>query len=281
VLRLLGGLSLTSATILAGLCAGRHERGRIFGILGVASGVAALTGGLGAGAAVGRWGFGTILTGLALVCLLVPLAGLLLQEAPQAARPERAAQARPVPLGQAPWLLIGATLAALTAGRVAFHGRLLRMPELGLSASSISLALMAVNVASIVIPFPAGWLSDRWGRKPLVLGSYALGALGLVWMALARTSWGFALASVLLAAMISIANSLGRAWITDLAPREGLSQGLSLFIAGGWVADALGAAGAGVAFQQLGMPATFGLGVALVVLAALLASRIRVAKSEA
>ena len=51
---LLGGLSIALINILAGLCAEAQERGRVFGILGMAGGVAAILGGLSTGPAVDR-----------------------------------------------------------------------------------------------------------------------------------------------------------------------------------------------------------------------------------
>jgi MFS family permease len=284
---MLGGLSLALVNMMAGLSAGAHERGRVFGILGMAGGLAAILGGLGTGPAVDRWGFSTMLSGVALFCTLWPLAGLLLEEVTQTLQAQQTpSEPHPAPeehtdLGHRAWLLIGAALVALTASIVGLFVRSLRMDGLGLPAAAISAAGAIAGAGRIAMVPWAGWLSDRFERKPFMLLSFLLGILGLIGMALASAAWQFWLASVLLVAMTALTNSLGPAWITDLVPREALSRGMTLFTSVGWAAGIVGFGGAGAAIQRLGMTQTAGLAVALVVLAALLVSLIRSAKRDA
>jgi len=279
-----GGLGFALINFLAGLLAGKDERGRVFGILSLASGLGGLIGGLGTGFAVDRWGFPAMLTGLALYVVLWPLSSLLLQEAPahrEAARTEGPGGARPElaepkgALGPAFWLLIAASLLGGCANFVGVLGRSIEMNRLAFSA--IALAGTAAVSAALTMPLVplAGRLSDRLGRKRFVAASYALGASGLVVLLFSRSLWQFWIASVLISLATGLSGSIGSAWLTDLVPQEALGKGMSIYSATGWVAGILGFLGAGQAIQRLGLAPTYGIGVGLIVAAIGLAVSIR------
>jgi len=71
-----GGLGLALIGILTGLSAGDDERGKVFGILSLTTGLGALIGGLTTGFIVDRWGFPTMFTAVAVFLILWPLAGI-------------------------------------------------------------------------------------------------------------------------------------------------------------------------------------------------------------
>src|SRR5690606_26798971 len=72
-----GGLVTTSVNILAGLHAGPHERGRVFGTIGVTVGLTQLLGAAIAGMVVARWGYSALFPVVA-ATQLVPFAAALL-----------------------------------------------------------------------------------------------------------------------------------------------------------------------------------------------------------
>jgi hypothetical protein len=57
----MGGLALSLSLVLVGLQAAREERGKLFGIMGMASPIGALLGGATCGAAADVWGYPTML----------------------------------------------------------------------------------------------------------------------------------------------------------------------------------------------------------------------------
>ncbi len=59
---------------------------------------------------------------------------------------------------------------------------------LGLGEATSGLMYGALIVFSVPMPLVAGWLSDRIGRKPLIVGVYVGGALGFVVFLLAGSS---------------------------------------------------------------------------------------------
>lgn len=276
----LGGLGFALINILAGLQAGEDERGRVFGILGLASGVGALVGGLGTGAAVDRWGFPTMLAGLALFVALWPLSSLLLREVrtprgqAQPETPDAPAQAR-VALGRGFWLLIGASLASACANFVAVLGRSIEMD--GLAFPAIAIAGTAAISAAVTMPLTV-WLarlSDVLGRKRFLVAGCLLGAAGLVALLFSTALWHFVAASVLLSLAVSLISSVGSAWITDLVPRDALGRAMALSSATGWVAGILGFLAGGQAIQHLGLSPAYGLAVGLMVVAGILTLTIR------
>lgn len=108
------------------------------------------------------------------------------------------------------------------------------------------LALLGVSVAIIV--YPAGALSDRWGRKPLVIFSGVLGATGALAMMLATTMPLVLIAGTIVGIGIGIFLSVNWAWGADLIPANagGRLLGVSniatagagvLAGAGGWMLD--------------------------------------------
>ncbi len=110
------GVGTSLVGIVAGLGAGPGERGRVFGILGMASSVGAMVGGLSMGAIVDRWGFTTLFSVAAGVLVLWPLFGLLVADVKRAPSTPLLTGRTPLPAGRTP-LLTGRT--PLPTGRSA------------------------------------------------------------------------------------------------------------------------------------------------------------------
>lgn len=108
------------------------------------------------------------------------------------------------------------------------------------------LAILGVAVAIVV--YPAGALSDRWGRKPLIVLSGILGAIGAIALMMANNLQGVFGAGTILGVSIGIFLSVNWAWGADLIPADagGRLLGISniatagagvLAGAGGWMLD--------------------------------------------
>lgn len=67
----------------------------------------------------------------------------------------------------------------------------------GASTASIGLALGAYGLTQALLQVPLGWLSDRVGRKPIIVGGLCLLIFGSVVAALAETLAGLALGRLL------------------------------------------------------------------------------------
>ena len=148
------------------------------------------------------------------------------------------------------------------------------MTELRFDATAVSAAVAVGGLIGLPLPFLVGWLSDRIGRKPLLIICYLANTLGLLVLVLAFAPWHFWLSSALQLSMAASA-AVGSALITDLVPRESLGVRLSLFTSTNAIGFVIGFAGTGIAMQQFGTPATLALGVVLALISAALLMFIR------
>lgn len=247
------GVGVAQISILAGLFAGKAERGKVFGILSLSFAVGALIGGLAAGPIVDHWGYPALFSILSLVSVLWPAAGLFLQEK-EGTGPEPGAEAVAAPssgLGRGFYLLFTAAIAAAVGMLVFYVGRTLMMDDLGFPAAAITRAVAIGGAVSLPLPFLVGCLSDRVGRKPFLVLGYLAVTFSLMALSVSTSLWHFWAASFL-GSLSGIGGAVGTAFVTDLVPKGSLGRALSLFGASTWIAAIIGCAGTGYAMQTLG-----------------------------
>lgn len=275
----LGGMTLALINALAGLFAESTQRGRVFGLLGVTTGLGAVIGGLAAGLIADRWGFPTLFVALAAAASLVPLTASLLDDKPAARRAKAAVGAWRAMPGAGFYPLLAAGVAAGAALYVGRLGTSLTMHQLGFVSAAISSTTAVGGLVALPLPLLLGWLSDRLGRKWLLTGSYLAGVVGLWLLSGSESPWQFWSVASLLSVMSFATSSVGSALVTDLVPRESLGSGLSAFNATGWVGGTIGFAVTGYAIQNFGLALTCAAGaIALLMAIAALASARRTAR---
>jgi MFS family permease len=150
--------------------------------------------------------------------------------------------------------------------------------------SEVTGNLMAtIGLALTALVFPAGWLSDRIGRKALNVAAGSLAALGILLLIFAQNLLDLYLFGGLIGAATGVFLSVNWAWATDLIPGDeaGKYLGLSnLATAGagafsrltGPLIDAVNALRPGT---DLGYPVTFALASLLTLAGALWMLRIK------
>ncbi len=88
--------------------------------------------------------------------------------------------------------------------------------------------LMAVYAAfQFVFAFLWGWISDRWGRKPVLLMSLMGSVFSFIWLGLAETLWMLFAARALAGAM-SANISVAHAYIADVTRPEERARAMGL-----------------------------------------------------
>ena len=110
-------------------------------------------------------------------------------------------------------------------------------------ASGVSILSAAVGATIIVTLWPAGVLTDRVGRAPLLYVSSALGSAGTLTFLLAQNLVHVVLIGIILGVAVGLFMSAGRALITDMVSenRAALQMGLANFaLVGGLAASRLG-----------------------------------------
>ena len=145
---------------------------------------------------------------------------------------------------------------------------------LGLDEATYGLMYGALMIFSVPMPLLAGWLSDRFGRKPLIIAAYLGGTLGFAVFILAGSNLPLLWAGIVLMGLFSFAESPQlQALLSDIAPPaiRDTSYALYFTLAFGvgslWVA-VYGAVIDGVG-EASGVPLVFGLMAVAFVLAAL------------
>jgi MFS family permease len=273
ILWLGGGCLLTGISIIASRHAAEAERGRVFGIIGVAYSAASVIGGLGIGSLVDRWGYPTMFAVVAGCTLLIPLALMLLPRVPVepvtvAAEPQRSDSAAAL-IGSAAILFLVAQILASTANGAGNLGRSLLMNAREFSASAITSTLVIGSLVTLPVPFVLGWLSDRIGRRMVLIACYTCGAGSLAMLIASRALWHFWIVGVLLA-VLGVSVSIGPAFIADLVPPARVGVVLSLFTAALYLGSVAGMSALVPVAGAIGMPWTLAAAAAVAAISVVL-----------
>jgi len=248
----LAGIVFTQATMLTGQAAPEKERGAAMGILGMSNGVGSIIGGLGAGWLADHAGFVGLWEACGAVCLLVVVGALVSVEKAPPEQVTRAGSTRPSAALGLPLILIVASYFMLSVtNAVANLGRSLSMGHLGFSMFTINLTQVLSGGVTLVLSFGLGWLSDRIGRRPVLLASYFLTGAAMITLGLSSQLWHFCVAFGLTSA-VAVCMAIGPAYVLDVVPRESAALGVSLFQAAFWAGNIAGPVTLGFAFERFG-----------------------------
>jgi MFS family permease len=132
----------------------------------------------------------------------------------------------------------------------------------------------ALIVFSVPMPLIAGWLSDRLGRKPLIVGVYIGGAVGFVVFLLAGSSVAGLVIGIVIMGLFSFAESPQlQALLADITPPGIRDAAFAAYFTLAFGVGSLWVAGYGVIIDGLGnatgLPIVFAIMAVTFVLAAL------------
>jgi MFS family permease len=151
---------------------------------------------------------------------------------------------------------------------------------LGFDAATAGLMYGALIVFSVPMPLIAGWLSDRLGRKPLIIAAYLGGAFGFAVFLLAGSDMTWLWIGLVLMGLFSFAESPQlQALLADISPPATRDASYALYFTLAFGVGSLWVALYGVIVDVLGeavgVPVVFTLMGAAFVLAALATLPIR------
>ncbi|MCB0193779.1 MAG: MFS transporter [Anaerolineae bacterium] len=279
------GVIVALLNIVAGLSVNPAERGKVFGVVFLSVPLGALAGGATLGALADWGGYGTMFFIMALGWLSLPIVAAFFLIEPDT--PQRS-QSTSLPLPSASLfanrsfaLVVIATILASTTVFVGRLGTSLSMEKLQFTSTMVSsTAAVGGLVALPLIPL-LGTLSDKLGRRGLLMLLYGSATLGVLTLDWATELWHFWLAASLLSISAYGNGTLSVALANDLLPRALLNKGLSLFSSTMWIAGIIGFAGTGVLLEYWGPTLVFAGGAALPIVAGLLLLSARPKHSEA
>jgi MFS family permease len=130
---------------------------------------------------------------------------------------------------------------------------LLRVSEIGFSATGVVAAYVVYNLVYALVSYPAGSLSDRWPRSRVYAVGLVCFAIGYIGLAVVDGGWVVFVLMAVYGGFNGFTDGVGKAWISALVPSavrgraQGVFQGLSggaVLVAGIW-AGLLWTSGAG------------------------------------
>jgi MFS family permease len=153
----------------------------------------------------------------------------------------------------------------------------LRAQERGLSVLGVLGMLAAFNLVYALVSAPAGSLSDRIGRRKLVIGGWLVYAAIYLGFALARTGWQIWVLYILYGLYYGLSYGTAKAMIADIVPEEvrGTAYGTYNAVLGiidlpaSLIAGLLWSGIPSLGFRGFGAPAPFYFGGVLALIAAI------------
>jgi MFS family permease len=173
------------------------------------------------------------------------------------------------------WRALGAPLrrflvadAIFQLGNSSMAFVLLRTRDVGFSAGQVTLVYFGYNVIFALLALPLGGLSDRIGRRPLILGGYLLyaGVYGLLGVTHSRL--GAAAAFAFMGLHSALIEGQQRSLIADLVPPERRATAYGAYYTVVGLALLPASVIAGVLWERFGARATFAVDAALALAAA-------------
>ena len=101
--------------------------------------------------------------------------------------------------------------------------------KLGISVSAIGFAMMLGSLAGLVAAYPAGWLTDRFGRKAVIVPATLITGTSMLLFSIAPGYGWFTVASIVWGIAISVGSSAPTAYAADSAPPGMNAAAISAF----------------------------------------------------
>jgi FSR family fosmidomycin resistance protein-like MFS transporter len=154
-------------------------------------------------------------------------------------------------------LSLGSAMRSMTAMTLLTFLPLFLANEMGYPPSWIGGLLFALQAAGFVAAPVSGHLSDRMGRRNIIMASMAMSGVVLLFMALAGRSPAFALFVAFLGFFLFATRSVLQAWLLESAPKHLGGTAIGILFGAQAVGAAIGPLVAGIIADHYGITATF------------------------
>ncbi len=115
----------------------------------------------------------------------------------------------------------------------------------GASPHLVTLLFATYSACALVFSFVWGWVSDRWGRKPVLILALMGSVLSFTWLGLADALW-MLFAARALGGIFGANIAVAQAYIADITPPEDRAKGMGMMGAAFGLGFVLGPAIGGV-----------------------------------
>jgi len=157
-----------------------------------------------------------------------------------------------------------------TLGNSADIFLVLRASDIGLSPLHILLMLIPLNLVYAATAYPFGRLSDRIGRKRIIVAGWGIYTLTYIGFALVSPMWHIAYVILLFALYgfyYGAVEGVTRAFVADIVPREKRGTAYGLYHGAIGLSLLLASVTAGLLWEAIDPVATFFFGAAMAVVA--------------
>jgi MFS family permease len=169
-----------------------------------------------------------------------------------------------------PFALFTAIATLFAVGNSSDAFLILRAQNVGMAVAAIPLAYFAFNTLYALLATPAGILSDRWGRRPLLAAGYAIFAVVYAGFALASNAGVAAALFLLYGAYYALTDGVARALVADLVPASLRATAMGTFATATGLALLPASVVAGFLWQTVAPWTPFAYGAATAAVSALL-----------
>lgn len=148
-------------------------------------------------------------------------------------------------------------IALFGIGNISSSFMILQTKNIGVPLIGTILIYAIYNLIASIVSYPSGFLSDKFGRKKVLLVSFIIFIISLVGFAIAKNFLLIALLFVLYGSFQGIFRTVGKAYAGDFVPPELRASGI------GWFSTVVGLSGfaasltAGLLYDKVGHPTVF------------------------
>jgi MFS family permease len=146
---------------------------------------------------------------------------------------------------------------------------ILRAHDVGLGATAVVLAYVVYNVTYAGLSYPGGALSDRIGRRPILVAGFLIFALVYAGFAAVTDDWMIWPLFAVYGGYIALTEGVSRAYVADLVPDERRASAIGLYSASTGATLLIASLIGGALWDFIGPSATFIFGSATALAAAL------------
>ncbi len=164
-------------------------------------------------------------------------------------------------------LSLGSAMRAMTAMTLLAFLPLFLANEMGYSSAWIGGLLFALQAAGFIAAPVSGHLSDRMGRRNIIMASMAMSGVVLLFMAMAGRSPAFALFVAFLGFFLFATRSVLQAWLLDATPKHLGGTSIGILFGAQALGGAIGPFVGGMIADHWGITATFYYLAATIVIA--------------
>jgi MFS family permease len=143
---------------------------------------------------------------------------------------------------------------------------ILRTQDVGASLETTILIYAGFNLAAALISYPAGSLSDSWGRKKILLASFVIFAIVYLGFALTQDMIVAAALFAFYGLYQGIFRAVGKAFAADFVPEHLRASGVGWYSTTVGLLQLMASVVAGLLWDRIGHAAVFYYGAAFAVI---------------